>query len=554
MSERDHDDRSGILNTPITRRQVLGGAAVIGAGAAFGPLVAACGSSSSGSSGSPAASGSAAAGTPKSGGNLRVAAAAGSAKENLDIHAPALTSPSLDMRFNLYDSLLEHSPEGVLGMALAESLEPNSTGTQYTAKLKSGLVFHDGSPVNADAVVYSFERILNPKNPGLAAQQLRGLKPGGTKKIDDLTVQFNLTEANAIFKEALATYSAAVVPVGYAPKGGQGAIGTGPFKLAQPSDFQPGVRCDFVANTNYWRQGGGPYVDKLAIIEFADTTAQMNALLGKAVDYVNMIPGAQRKIATSSGAKLLQAKTGSWIPFTMNVKVKPFDDVRVRQAFRLIVDRPQMIAQAADGLQWLGNDMYAPFDPGYPKDLPQRAQDIAQAKSLLKQAGYSGNLAVKLTTSTSVSTGAPSAATVFAQQAKTAGVNVTVDNVTGDVFWGDQYLKYQFAMDNWGTRGYLAQASFGTVPGALYDETHWSATNPKWVALVDEAFKTVDDAKRNELITQAATIEYNEGGYIIYAFDNQVDAYSAKVAGMVPDFSGLALAAGGARYRLAYFV
>jgi len=143
---------------------------------------------------------------------------------------------------------------------------------------------------------------------------------------------------------------------------------------------------------------------------------------------------------------------------------------------------------------------------------------------------------------------------VFAQQAKTAGVNVTVDNVTGDVFWGDQYLKYQFAMDNWGTRGYLAQASFGTVPGALYDETHWSATNPKWVALVDEAFKTVDDAKRNELITQAATIEYNEGGYIIYAFDNQVDAYSAKVAGMVPDFSGLALAAGGARYRLAYFV
>jgi len=214
MSERDHDDRSGILNTPITRRQVLGGAAVIGAGAAFGPLVAACGSSSSGSSGSPAASGSAAAGTPKSGGNLRVAAAAGSAKENLDIHAPALTSPSLDMRFNLYDSLLEHSPEGVLGMALAESLEPNSTGTQYTAKLKSGLVFHDGSPVNADAVVYSFERILNPKNPGLAAQQLRGLKPGHTKKIDDLTVRFDLSAPNAIFPEALSAYSAAIVPVG----------------------------------------------------------------------------------------------------------------------------------------------------------------------------------------------------------------------------------------------------------------------------------------------------------------------------------------------------
>jgi len=349
----------------------------------------------------------------------------------------------------------------------------------------------------------------------------------------------------------LATYSAAVVPVGYAPKGGQGAIGTGPFKLAQPSDFQPGVRCDFVANTNYWRQGGGPYVDKLAIIEFADTTAQMNALLGKAVDYVNMIPGAQRKIATSSGAKLLQAKTGSWIPFTMNVKVKPFDDVRVRQAFRLIVDRPQMMAQGSDGLQWLGNDMYAPFDPGYPKDLPQRVQDIEQAKSLLQQAGQAG-MTVKLVTSTSVSNNAPASATVFAQQAKAAGVNVTVDNVTGDVFWGDQYLKWGFAMDNWGTRGYLAQTGMGTMPGSLYDETHWSATNQKYMDLVNQAYKTVDDTKRAELIKQAATIEYNEGAYIVYGFDDQVDALAANVMGMVPDFSGLGSCASNARYRLAY--
>ena len=295
-------------------------------------------------------------------------------------------------------------------------------------------------------------------------------------------------------------------------------------------------------------------MDKLSLIEFADTTAQLNALLGGAVDYCQMIPGAQRKIAEGGGFKLLEAKTGSWIPFTMNCSIKPFDDERVRQAFRLIVDREQMIAQAADGLQWLGNDMYAPFDPGYPKDLPQRAQDLEQAKSLLKQAGYDGDLSVKLTTSTSVSNGAPAAATVFAQQAKAAGVTVKVDNVTGDVFWGDEYLKYPFAMDNWGTRGYLAQAGMGTMPGALYNETHWAATNPEYMALVNEAYTTVDDAKRNELITQAATIEYNEGGYIVYAFDKQVDAFSPKVAGAVPDFSGLGSAANNARYRLVYFV
>ncbi len=546
-----HDDLGSLLlRRGMTRRELLKGAVVIGAGAALAPVAAACGGGTSTSATSPAAVSA----SPKAGGYLRVATPAGSGKENLNVHEPSLTIPSLDMRFNMYDSLLEFSPEGVLGMALAESLEPNADGTQYTARLKSDLVFHDGTPVTADAVVYSFERILNPKNPGLAAQQLRGLAPGGTKKVDKLTVRFELSEPNAIFPEALSAYSAGIVPVDYDPKGGVGAIGTGPFMLASADDFKPGQQATFVKNPNYWREGGGPYVDKITFIEFADTTAQMNALLGGNVEFVQMIPGAQRDVATGEGFELLEAKTGSWVPFTMNCNVKPFDDVRVRQAFRLIVDRPQMITQAADGLQWLGNDMYAPFDPGYPKDLAQRAQDIEQAKSLLKQAGYDGDLSVTLTTSTAVSNGAPAAATVFAQQAKAAGVDVKLNNVNGDVFWGDQYLKYQFAMDNWGTRGYLAQAGFGSLPKAVYNETHWADQKPEYVELVNQAYKTVDDAARNELISQAATLEYEEGGYIIYAFDNQVDAFSPKVAGAVADFSGLALAACGSRYRLVYFV
>ncbi len=551
MSDRDSEDR-GLLNHGVTRRQVLQGAAAVGAFAALGSAAAACGSSSSGgSSASPAASGSAAAGTPKTGGQLRVATSAGTAKEDLDAQAPALSSPALNFRYNLYDSLLEFDHTGTLTMALAESLEPNPDGTQFTVKLKPGVVFHDGSPVNADAVVYSFERIVDPKKPGLAAAQLKGLKPGGTKKIDDLTVQFNLEEPNSIFPEALSAYSAAVVPVGYAPNGGNGVIGTGPFKLASPSDFQPGVQCVMARNENYWREG--PYVDQLSIIEFADNSAQMNALLGGAVEYSNMIPGAQRKIAEGGGMQLLEAETGLWIPITMNVQTKPFDDVRVRQAMRLIADRQQIIDQGEDGMAVVGNDMYGRYDPGYPKDLPQRVQDLEQAKSLLKQAGQEG-MTVKLVTSTSCASTAPAVATVFAKQAEGAGITVKIDNVTGDVFWGDQYLKWPFAMDQWGTRGYLAQAGMGTVPGALYDETHWASTRDDYMKLVNEAYRTTDDAKRNELITEASTMEYNDGGYLIYSFEKVVDAYSPKVAGALSDFSGIGMSACNARYRTVYFV
>lgn len=528
----------------LTRRQLLKGAVVLGAASAVGgPVLAACGGGGETTEPSPTA-----AGAPKKGGHIMSGVSGGSAKDELDAHTAYRTVPQIAMQWQLYDALLGFDPEHKLINLLAESYEASDDAVVHTVRLKSGLVFHDGKPVTADDVVFTYKRILDPKTNASGADQLSDLSPSGIEKLDDLTVRFTLDRPNAVFWEALAFFPNAIVPVGYSPRVGEGLIGTGPWVM---KNYVPGERADFTANPDYW--GEGPFADELSMIQFADATARLNALIDGQVDHIELVEPAQVPIIESnSDLVLLQAKSGGWKPFTMRIDQKPFDDVRVRQAMRLIADREQMISHALSGYAWLGNDMYAPFDPGYPSDLPQREQDLEQAKSLLKQAGYDNNLTVKLTTSTSVSPGAPAAATVFARQAKGAGVDVKVDNVTGDVFWGDEYLKYQFAMDNWGTRGYLEQAGMGSMPDAYYNETHWD--HPEWLALVEEAFKTVDDAKRNELITQASTIEYNEGGYIIYAFDKQVDAHSTKVAGVIPDVSGLASAANNARYRLAYFV
>ena len=119
------------MRKTFTRRDLLKGVGVVGAGAALAPAIAACGGSST-TTASPSA-----AGTPKMGGHLRVAAGLGSAKETLDAHATAFTMQSMDMRFNMYDSLLEYSAEGVQGMALAETLDADATGKTFTVKLKS---------------------------------------------------------------------------------------------------------------------------------------------------------------------------------------------------------------------------------------------------------------------------------------------------------------------------------------------------------------------------------------------------------------------------------
>ncbi|HET6494985.1 MAG TPA: ABC transporter substrate-binding protein, partial [Thermoleophilia bacterium] len=301
-------------------------------------------------------------------------------------------------------------------------------------------------------------------------------------------------------------------------------------------------------NENYF--GEGPYVDELTIVQYADPTARVNALISGAIDHADQLEASQVTVVSgTAGYAVWETKSGGYFPFTMRVDQKPFDDVRVRQAFRLIVDRQQMIDQAYGGFGWLGNDMYAPFDPGYPSDLPQRAQDLEQAKSLLKEAGYEG-LSVELQTSDAVGSGAVAAAQVFAEQAKGAGVNVKVRKLSSDVFYGDMYLKWTFAMDYWGTRNYLSQTRVGTSTGAQWNETHWGE-NPEWKALVSEAFQTPDETKRNELIGQASTIEYNEGGLLIWSFNNLRDGYNTKLAGLVHDvFQSTAM---GFRYGLVYF-
>jgi peptide/nickel transport system substrate-binding protein len=524
----------------VTRRQILGGAAAIGGLAALGPLASACGSSDTSSSASPSAS---AAVGPKKGGSLNVGIVGGSAKDTADPQMAAY-EPDIAIQYIMYEGITTFDLDAQVVNQMAETIEPNADGTVWKVQLKDGMLWHDGKPVTADDVVYSFDRIVDPKAPKSAAASLSGLAPGSTKKVDDLTVEFHLESANVIFPEGLAFRGSQVVPQGFDPKN---PIGSGSFKMA---DFKPGEQFTFAPFADYY--GGAPYVDELTVIEFADDTARINALNSGQIQAMSQLPKSQAKvIEATSGLALLNAETGAWRPFTMRMDVKPYNDVNVRQAFRLIVDRQQMIDQAYSGLGAVGNDMYARFDPGTP-DVPQRVQDLEQAKSLLKQAGYDNNLTVELVTSAEALGGDEvSAAQVFAEQAKGAGVTVNVKKTDSATFYGKDYLSWPFAQDFWNTRNYLAQAGQCSMPGAPYNECHWE--NAEWLAIVKKAFATVDDTARNELIAQAMTMEYETGGYIIWSWRNQVDAYSsATIAGVQADKLGFPLGRFG--FKNVYFV
>jgi peptide/nickel transport system substrate-binding protein len=513
----------------MTRRDALRKAVAGGAALSASGLLAACGGSSSNGGASSSGTPAPAPQKLRTGGALRIGATGGGAKDTIDAHLPT-TDPDIMRQWNMYESLAVRTPDfSKLDMLIAESIEPvGSKPDAWTVRLKDGIEFHNGKTVGADDVIFSLQRITDPKDPKVGNSSISYIDRKNLKKIDERTVRIPLTLTNAAFPDDIGQYFNAIVPTDYDPKK---PVGTGPFKY---QSFSPGERSVFVKNPNYW-QTGRPYADQLIIIDFPDDTARTNALLGGQVEAINNLPAAQlAAVRGNPNLRVLSSPTGAWQPFTMRIDAAPFNDVKVRQAFRLMVDRKQMVEQVLSGQGSVANDLYARYDPMYAGDLPQRQQDLDQAKSLLQSAGKSG-LTVELVTSP-VFNGIVEAAQVFAEQAKGAGVKVKVRKVDTGTFYGDNYLKWPFAQDFWASRVYLAQVAQGDLPDSPFNETHWG--KGKFKDLIDQARGTIDDAKRKEILHQAQQMQYDQGGYIIPYFSNIIDAYSAKVSGFVPAKSG----------------
>ncbi|MFL1378742.1 MULTISPECIES: ABC transporter substrate-binding protein [unclassified Nocardiopsis] len=494
---------------------------VSAAGAALAPVLAACGGSESGGGGG---------GEPVQGGRLSVGVAGGGVNDTLDAHNP---TDNVDIARNhaLYATLVRYTKDGTIENNLVESLESNEDGTEWTAVLKEGLTFHDGSPVTADSVVFSLRRILDPENPLRGAGDMAGVDFDALEAVDEHTVRIPCTEPAVTLPEALAEYYNCVVPEGYDPRE---PVGCGPFKVVE---FVAGEYSVFERHEGYHEEGL-PYVDELEIVDFPDDDARVNALSSGSVDVITQVPHVQVAIIEGNpDLDVMESETGMWLPFTMRVDTAPFDDVRVRQAFRLIVDRQEMIDQALAGYGQVGNDMYARMDPSYPEDLPQREQDIEEAKRLLAEAGHEDGLEVELVTS-DISAGVVAAAEVFQEQAREAGVTVNLRRVNPSEYWNEEEgFPYAFGQDFWSARNYITQTAQGSVVGAPYNETMWGE-HEEWLGFLEEARRTADLDARNELIRKAQEIEYEEGGYIVWGFVNLLDAHNVSVGGLEPAVSG----------------
>jgi peptide/nickel transport system substrate-binding protein len=539
MSEQDHVDaeelRRGLTREELLRRAAAGGALILAGGGLASAAEAAVGAAA-----------------PKRGGTFRIGVSGGSAKDFID-GQNIVTRPDQARIVTAWEQLVEFDPSYRLRFTgLAEEITPKSARV-WTIRVRDGIEFSNGKTLGADDVIYSIRRLVNPKLGLFGGAALSSVDPNGMKKVDKRTVRMTLKRPDATILDALGQYIANIVPVGYSPNAVGKAnpnIGTGPYVL---KSFTPGQQSVHVRNPNYWRTGQ-PYFDEVVVIDFPDDTARVNALLGGQIDGMTDVPPAQVAVVNGhSGTKVLESPSAAWTPICMRVDAAPFTDPRVRLAMRLIADRPQMVQQALAGHGHVGNDLYAPFDPAYNHSLPQRHQDIEQAKSLLNAAGQSG-LTIDLQ-STNGALGMNEGAQVFAQQAKAAGVTVNVKILDSGAFYGDNYLKWTFSTDFWGTRNYLSQVAAGSLPSSPYNETHWpDAPRKKYIALYNQALGTVSTAKRTAITHEMQKLEYQFGGYLVWGFSTLLDGYSTKLQGLKTGDKGvLPFNAFGHGYRTIWF-
>ena len=479
-----------LVSGHMDRRDFLRRGSMIGMSMPLlGAILAACGSSSTSSSTSSGAAPS----SGKKGGTLRVAGVTPAAAINPLTVADAggLLMLNQTGEFLVFDSNLKLALQPMLAL----SWKPNADGSVWTFKLRPGVKFHNGNPMTADDVVYTFKQLSDPKVASNALSTFTGvLTPAGVKKVDATTVEFHLESPNGNFPYLVSSdnYNAIIVPAGTDfAKWQKTFVGTGAFKLGS---YQQNVGASFVPNPDYW--GTKALLSGTSFKFYASQQPMILALQGGDVDVIaQFVPAGATQLLNSSTYKIIQLKAANHRELSMRNDQPPFNDAKVRQAVAYSLDRTGMVAALLSGKGSVANDY--PFGPRFPSTdttVPQRSQNIAMAKQLLQQAGHSS---INATLFTEQYQEIPQLAQAIQQNAKEAGININLKVETQTAYYGkatygnSDWLDGQMSLVDYGDRGvpnvYLVAplTSKGPWNGAHFKNSQYDSLVKQYVAALD---------------------------------------------------------------------
>ncbi len=462
--------------------------------------------------------------TPRRGGRLRAAFAGGGASETLDPHLANLFADVARAKA-LYDKLADYGPDLSAQPRLAASWESNKTLDRWQVTLRKA-TFHDGKPVTAKDVLHSYRRIADPKQTFRAKASLEPIDLDASRATGDNGIEFVLKRPTAEFPNILAAFGAYIVPenAGEASDFDTKPVGSGPFRFVS---FAPGRSAVFRRNDDYWE--GAPHLDELEFVVANEESARVSALLGGQVEYAHELnPTTARAHEGKGQIEIVRLRGSAMQAFCMKTDRAPFDDKRVREAFFLIADRKELVDGALSGAGVVGNDLFGKGYEYYADSLPQREQDLAKARALLKQAGAE-NLKVTLDTS-AVAAGFTEAASIFRDQAAKAGVTVDVKMGSKDSYWSDILDNGTLCCYRSGAMPIEAHISQRLLTDSTTNATKWQ--HKDFDALYQQAQSTRDKTERAAVYERMQRRLYTEGGFLIWGFADWILGTARTVKGV----------------------
>lgn len=459
----------------------------------------------------------------------------------------------------------------------------DSDKTKWVFKLRPGVTFHDGSPFNADAVVWNVDKVLKQDAPqydasqvGVTASRMPTLV--SARKIDDMTVELTTKEPDSFlpinltnlfmasptkwqqfYDKAEGADAKAKSQAAWAAFA-KDASGTGPWKM---SSFTPRERLELVKNDNYWDKARVPKVDKMVLLPMPEANARTAALLSGQVNWIEApAPDALPEIKQRGFNLYSNEEPHVWPWQFSRVEGSPWNDIRVRKAANLCVDREGLRDGLLAGLMVPATGTFEPGHPWRGNPTFQIKYDKPAAQKLMQEAGYGPNkkLTVKIQTSASGS-----------GQMLPLPMNEYLQQALAECYFDVQLdvIEWNTLFTNWrrGTKDPTANGSNAiNVTYAAMDpffalvrflqsgmappvSNNWGFNNnPKFDELVKKARQTFEPAARDAALAELHAASVDDAAFLYVAHDVAPRAMSPKIKGFVQpkswfvDFSPVTIA------------
>lgn len=432
----------------------------------------------------------------------------------LDPHK-ATASISFQMILNMFEGLMAPETDGSLKYAIAESHEVSEDGLEYTFKIRQGVKFHDGSDVTIDDVKYTFDRLMGTNGGEKMKNNFDNVV--SAEAVDESTFKFVLAEPNSNFLYSLTALTSAVIPASNDGKHNENPIGTGPFAFEK---YSPGMNLIVKKNENYWREGL-PYLDKVTFAFQSDDQAAIMSLLANEVD-VTAVPW-QRVNEVTDNYNTSHQNNNSSLVVTFNETKAPFDNVKVRQAIAMAINKDDIIDSVFSGYAVkLGSNMSpAMGDFHDPSLVDLYSFDVDKAKQLLAEAGYEDGFSTKITVSSHNGIYS-NIAQIVVENLKAIGINVEIEVVEWGIWLDRVYFGRDYEMTAIDLTGrpsaYEVLNDYVSTNDA---ENFFLFNNPEFDQVMADVLLEIDPAKQVEYYHKAQAI-LAEQAAAVYIADYQI--------------------------------